>query len=117
MIDDTISRQAASEAVCKMLKNCFNTTDEMIGSVKITVGELPPTQQWIPCMPETMPEEDGEYLCTVYRAIPPYHMFHPEENVYVKTVEVKEYRASSGFPSSVKAWQPKPKPWEGDANG
>lgn len=44
MIDDTISRQAASEAVCKMLKNCFNATDEMIESVKITVGELPPAQ-------------------------------------------------------------------------
>lgn len=44
MKDDSISRRVASEAVCKMLSNCFNATDEMIESVKITVGELPPAQ-------------------------------------------------------------------------
>ena len=44
MKDDSISRRVASEAVCKMLSNCFNATDETIESVKITVGELPPAQ-------------------------------------------------------------------------
>lgn len=44
MKDDSISRQAAIEVVCKMLSNCFNATDEMLESVKITVGEMPSAQ-------------------------------------------------------------------------
>ena len=40
---DTVSRQAVIENVCTMLRNCFDASDEMIESVKITVGELPPS--------------------------------------------------------------------------
>ena len=40
---DLISRQAVLENVCTMLRNCFDASDEMIESVKITVGELPPS--------------------------------------------------------------------------
>lgn len=41
--DDAVSRQAVLENVCTMLRNCFDASDEMIESVKITVGELPPS--------------------------------------------------------------------------
>lgn len=40
---DTVSKQAVIENVCTMLRNCFDASDEMIESVKITVGELPPS--------------------------------------------------------------------------
>lgn len=55
MKGDMISKQAAVESVCMMLKNCFNATDEMLESVKITVGELPPAQ------PEIMRCKDCRY--------------------------------------------------------
>ena len=54
MKGDMISRQVAVESVCMMLKNCFNATDEMLESVKITVGELPSAQ----------PMEDARAMCS-----------------------------------------------------
>ena len=39
---NTVSKQAVIENVCTMLRNCFDASDEMIESVKITVGEMPP---------------------------------------------------------------------------
>lgn len=43
-MDDYISRQAVLENICTMLQNCFDASDEMIESVKITIGEMPSAQ-------------------------------------------------------------------------
>lgn len=41
---------------------------DMIGRIQIGLERLPSAQseqQWIPCTPDTLPEEAGEYLCTL----------------------------------------------------
>lgn len=53
---DTVSRQAVLENVCTMLRNCFDASDEMIESVKITVGELSPSPT--PCRQAEQPEQE-----------------------------------------------------------
>ena len=64
---DTVSKQAVIENVCTMLRNCFDASDEMIESVKITVGELPPSPSrpqelhWIPCS-ERLPGQEQRVL-------------------------------------------------------
>lgn len=113
MIDDTISRQAASEAVCKMLKNCFNATDEMIESVKITVGELPPTQQWIPCTPETMPKMTDIYLVKVRINQYGEGMYPTFRTALWHTASKKWFvhESENSIIGDVTAWMPIP--WEG----
>ena len=61
---DTISRAEAIKSVCKMLSNCFNASEEMIESVKITVGEMPSAQRWIPCSECKKRCEKWEHLKT-----------------------------------------------------
>ena len=71
---------------------------------------------WIPCE-ERLPEKSGDYLCTTYHAIPPYNLFHPENDIYVYDMAVKEFDGKS-FGRSVIAWMPLPEPYtkRGDSN-
>ena len=41
---DTISRQDAIEQVCTMLKECFNTGEEELDAIAVTISELPSAQ-------------------------------------------------------------------------
>lgn len=69
--------------------------------------------RWIP-VTERLPEKAGEYLCTLHYAIPPYHMFHPEKDVYVDAINVQGFDGTA-FVSSVTHWKPLPKPYESEA--
>ena len=64
--------------------------------------------RWIP-VSERLPEREGEYLCTLHYAIPPYHIFCPEKDVYVDKVDVQHFDGTA-FTSTVVAWYPKPLP-------
>ena len=69
---------------------------------------------WIP-VSERLPEERGEYLCTLHYAVPPYHMFHPENNVYVDAISVQGFDGHT-FISAVIAWKPLPEPYKENDN-
>lgn len=62
--------------------------------------------QWIPCS-ERLPEAEGEYLCSLYYAIPPYNLFHPENDIYIHTISIQRFDGTS-FTRSVTAWMPLP---------
>ena len=68
--------------------------------------------RWIP-VTERLPEETGEYLCSLYYAVPPYHMFHPEKDTYIHELSVETFDGKA-FINAVKAWMPLPEPWKGD---
>lgn len=69
-----------------------------------------PLDEWIP-VSERLPEKAGEYLCTLHYAIPPYHMLHPEKDVYVDDVRVNKFDGIA-FVSSVIAWKPLPEAYK-----
>ena len=111
-MNDSISRSAASEAVCKMLSNCFNASDEMLESVKITVGELPSAQPgWIPWDSGRFPEESGTYTVTAYDGAKRCVTYAK----YQKRLKRWELTGARAY-WKVLAWQPKPIPWEGKKN-
>ena len=64
--------------------------------------------RWIP-VSERLPEREGEYLCTLHYATPPYHIFCPEKDDYVDKVDVQHFDGTA-FTSTVVAWYPKPLP-------
>ena len=68
--------------------------------------------RWIP-VTERLPEKIGKYLCSLYYAVPPYHMFHPEKDTYIHEVSVETFDGKA-FINAVKAWMPLPEPWKGD---
>lgn len=72
--------------------------------------EQPRVGEWIPCS-ERLPEAEGEYLCSLYYAIPPYNLFHPENDIYIHTISIQKFDGTS-FKSSVIAWMPLPEPYE-----
>jgi hypothetical protein len=47
----------------------------------------------------------------LYYAIPPYNLFHPEKDTYIREVSVKFYDGKS-FIASVIAWMPLPDAYE-----
>ena len=59
MTDDTISRQAAIDA----LDGVMFPEDPFRTWAKVAIRAVPPAQQWIPCS-ERLPEEDVEVLIT-----------------------------------------------------
>lgn len=77
-VGDMVSKDAAIEFVCKMLSNCFNASDEMLESVKITVGELPSAQ------PEP---EEFEWCHTCREYDQEKHCCHRWTKVIRKTVD------------------------------
>ena len=70
MKDDTISRQAAIDALADYIHNVDRvystgklTHDDCMDAAHSVLDELPSAQQWIPCK-ERLPEEYGEYRIT-----------------------------------------------------
>ena len=64
---------------------------------------------WIPCS-ERLPEKHGYYLVTTHHAIPPYHMFHPENDIYADDISIQKFDGK--FIDSVVAWMPLPEPYK-----
>lgn len=112
MKDNTISRQEAIKSVCTMLKNCFNATDEMLESVKITVGELPPAEQWIPWDSGRLPEESGTYTVTAYDGATKRVTYAK----YQKRLKRWELTGARAY-WRVLAWLPPLEPWKGEDDG
>ena len=67
--------------------------------------------RWIP-VSERLPEKGGEYLVSVHHTIGAISVFHPEKDTYVDDVAIMIYYGK--FPSTVRAWMPLPKPFEGE---
>lgn len=68
-----------------------------------------PQPQWIPCSPETMPQEDGEYLVTIHWENGGYYT-----DLLIYKAYLKEWKNEDKIFGTVTAWQPKPKPCEGE---
>ena len=77
---------------------------------ELWLEEQPRVGEWIPCG-ERLPEAEGEYLCSLYYAIPPYNLFHPENDIYIHTISIQKFDGTS-FKSSVIAWMPLPEPYK-----
>lgn len=74
------------------------------------VNSLPTVNRWIP-VSERLPEKASRYLCSLYYAVPPYHMLHPENDTYIRDVSVQYFDGKS-FIASVIAWMPMPDAYE-----
>ena len=74
------------------------------------VKSLPTANRWIP-VEDALPEKAGNYLCTLYYAIPPYHLLHPENDAYIREVSIQYFDGKS-FIASVIAWMPMPDAYE-----
>ena len=90
------------------------TESGFIGTLKNLLATEPtiqPEPQWIP-VSERLPEKGGEYLVSVHHTIGAISVFHPEKDTYVDDVAIMKYYGK--FPSTVRAWMPLPKPYEGE---
>jgi hypothetical protein len=74
------------------------------------IENAPAVNRWI-SVEDALPEKAGNYLCTLYYAIPPYNLFHPEKDTYIREVSVKFFDGKS-FIASVVAWMPLPDAYE-----
>lgn len=105
MDDRTISLAATINAAsyeCGEFRGIFGRIEERLKA-------LPPAQPgWIPCSTE-LPKESGEYQVTVQYDNDDYDVVIYEYNAYRK-----EWNDGDLYSGIVMAWQPKPKPWEGE---
>lgn len=74
--------------------------------IKKMLWDATVVNNWI-SVEDALPEKEGNYLCTLYYAIPPYNLFHPEKDTYIREVSVKFFDGKS-FIASVVAWMPMP---------
>lgn len=74
------------------------------------INDVPAVNRWIP-VEDALPEKEGNYLCTLYYAIPPYNLFHPEKDTYIREVSIQYFDGKS-FITSVIAWMPMPDAYE-----
>ena len=70
------------------------------------------TSQWIPCTPETMPQEDGEYLVTIHWESGGYYT-----DLLIYKAYLKEWKNEDRIFGTVIAWQPKPEPYREGGQG
>ena len=101
MKDDTISRQAAINAI-------FGRSHEII---KMRIGNLPsaqPEQRWIPCS-ERPPKESGTYTVTAYNGAT-NRVTYAKYQKRLKRWELTGARAYW----RVVAWMPLPKGYKGE---
>lgn len=136
-MDDTIYRQAAIDALdvgAELLRRVLDETDivgaerakyewglGLIESCIADVKDLPsaqPEQRWIPAT-ERLPEEYGEYICTMENGQVQECGFVPENQRGLvdgwSTCEADGHKFL-GY-ADVLAWMPLPEPWkEGEAD-
>lgn len=113
-MSDLISRQDAIDLIDGLETKRLRGQIELMFAPAISgLMSLPSAQQWIPCS-ERLPEQDGEYLVTVYCT---------KNAIWVDNFEY--FKTSDGWVASsdaidwngyVTAWMPLPQPWEGDSN-
>ena len=65
MKDDTISRQAAIDALDRLEYTPGEWATNGLTMCKDAIKALPTAQRWIPCTPETMPKMTDTYLVQV----------------------------------------------------
>ena len=122
-MSDTISRQAAIDAIDRYYKDKrYITRSRTILSaicrdMKSTMDSLPsaqPEQRWIPC-DERLPEEPYGCLVTVWDTDP--ITMDEFENIlpYFVGWDGEQWNDADGeqCPFEVIAWMPLPEPWEG----
>jgi hypothetical protein len=78
------------------------------------INDVPAVNSWIP-VSERLPENEGRYLCSMYYAIPPYHLLHPENDTYIREVSIQYFDGKS-FIASVIAWMPMPDAYKPPSN-
>ena len=127
MKDDTISRQAAIDALADYIHNVDRvystgklTHDDCMDAAHSVLDELPSAQQWIPCS-ERLPEEEKAYLVTFACEKVGMSSWHKDTfnrgfnrgfDAYL--TGVTEDGECEYF--GVVAWMEKPEPWKGEEN-
>ena len=105
---DLIDRDALMKTICG--NECGSVCDEECENAMCNfydyIMNAPVVNNWI-SVEDALPEKEGNYLCTLYYAIPPYNLFHPEKDTYIREVSVKFFDGKS-FIASVVAWMPMP---------
>ena len=109
---DLIDRDALMKKICG--NECGSVCDEecenAICNFYDYIMDAPAVNRWIPCS-ERLPEQKGRYLCSLYYAVPPYHLLYPENDTYIHDVSVQYFDGKS-FIASVVAWMPIPDAYE-----
>ena len=118
MNNDLVSREAVEQIFSKMwftVRQNQNLTDEEIKQIitkgRMELNRLQPAQQWIPWGSGKFPEESGTYTVTAYDGA-------TKRVIYAKYQKRLKWWELTGARAywRVLAWQPKPKPWEGEEN-
>ena len=103
---DTISRQAAIDAMCGV---CSDWCDEGVCKKVSALQKLPPAQQWISCS-ERLPE-DGENVLVTYKTTDKIHpcQYHDDGSRNPWYSYIDQCRAHMNV---VLAWMPLPEPYQ-----
>ena len=111
-MDDTISRQAAIDAFAPYAEYESNRTNkEWVRRINMVLSALPPAQPgWIPCS-ERCPERYDNYLITTEDGMVVFGVYDLREKQWCRYDSIKSWWI---YGIKVLAWQPLPKPWEGE---
>ena len=117
-MDDLIYRNVLIDELKKIKFPCMlpsgaeylDGVQTAVKRISSVINDATAVNRWIPCS-ERLPEKQGRYLCSLYYAVPPYHMLHPENDTYIRDVSVQYFDGKS-FIASVVAWMPMPDAYE-----
>jgi len=112
LIEDIINTPSKIMNEIPYEKTMFDNIHKRQNEILDVINRQPRVGEWIPCS-ERLPEAEGEYLCSLYYAIPPYNLFHPENDIYIHTISIQKFDGTS-FKSSVIAWMPLPPAFKGE---
>ena len=111
-MDDLISRQAAISHVDDVPYIKEHPNVGLLWEAWIeSLPSAQPEQRWIPWDSGKFPEESGTYTVTAYDGATKRVTYAK----YQKRLKRWELTGARAY-WRVLAWQPKPKPWEGDAD-
>lgn len=114
--NDVISRQAVLKLLHALPSEEATTKAMLIQSVK-QMDAAQPEQRWIPCAPETMPENDDEVFVTYtvngkkQRYVETAMWYDGDEGYWTSPWD--EYRVP-GTKVEIIAWMPLPEPYKGE---
>ena len=117
-MDDLIYRNVLIDELKKIKFPCMlpsgaeylDGVQTAVTRISGVINDAPAVNRWIP-VSERLPEREGRYLCSLYYAVPPYHLLHPENDTYIRDVSVQYFDGKS-FIASVVAWMPMPDAYE-----